>query len=125
MSAYVASADGSHRRSLAGPTPYLTTAKWSPKGTWIAFDQEVLTGVHHLFLIHPDGSGLTNLTAQAPFGMCCARWSPDGTALLAAGTSTTNDQSYLFVVPVDGRPVAQVTTVAAQYWNFSWGPTSR
>jgi hypothetical protein len=124
MSAYAASADGSHLRSLAGPTAYLTTAKWSPTGDWIAFDQAVTHG-HDLFDIHPDGSGLTNLTAKSRAGFCCARWSPDGTALLAAGSVTADDESYLFIVPIDGSPIAQVTTIPALYRSYAWGPSSR
>ena len=125
MSAFVASPDGSHLRSIVGPTPYLTTAKWSPKGAWIALDQEGLTSAHDLYLIDPDGSGLTSLTGSFPAGLCCARWSPDGTALLAAGTVTTDEESYLFIVPLNGGPIAQVTTVPALYHGFSWGLGSR
>jgi len=76
-------------------------------------------------VIHPDGSGQTNLTADLEPGICCARWSPDSTALLAAGTATTDDESYLFIVPISGGPIAQVTTIAALYEDFSWGPASR
>ena len=111
---------------LTAPAAFVTTAKWSPDGTWISYDRPLAgTGIHDLVLVHPDGSGETNLTADFAPGICCARWSSDSSALLAAGTEDRDDQSELFIVPINGDPIAQVTTVPALYVDYSWGPASR
>jgi len=46
---------------------YLEQLSWSPDGKWIAF-QSSENNLHDLYLIHPDGSGLTNLTKGAYTG---------------------------------------------------------
>jgi len=129
MSVYIVPREGVVRLTqIAGPTPFLTSAKWSPDGSWIAYDRTSYagpSGFHDIYLIHPDGSGQTDLTVSFDPGMCCARWSPDSTALLAAGTTSSDDQSNLFIVPIDGSKIYQVTNTPALYTDFSWGPASR
>jgi Sigma-70 region 2 len=112
--------------AIAGPGANIDTATWSASGSWIAFDRPITgTTIHDLYVIHPDGSGGINLTARFEPSVCCARWSPDSTALLASGTATTGDQSELLIVPLNGDPIAQVTSTPAQYLDFSWGRASR
>ena len=56
---YVVHADGSGLRRITPATTWATTARWSPDGRWIAFDQvDRPDGAHDLFLVHPDGSGV-------------------------------------------------------------------
>ncbi len=123
MQVYVVGAAGGTPHALTQPKGFLTTAKWSPDGAWIAFDQPA-GSLHDLLVMHPDGSGLRNLTESFSAGVCCARWSPDSTALLAAGTGGDNDRSELLIVPVNGDPIAQVTTMPAFYEDFSWSPAA-
>ena len=125
MRAYVVGAAGGSPVAISQAFNFLTTAKWSPNGTWIAFDRPASGSDHDLFLIHPDGSGEVNLTTNFEPGICCARWSPDSSALVAAGTVSGDDQSYLFIVPIDGGTIHQVTTVPAMYTDYSWGPAAR
>ncbi len=125
MRAYVVAASGGSPIPLTAAGPSVSTASWSPDGTWIAFDRAIPgTGTHDLFVVHPDGTGETNLTTDFEPSMCCARWSPDSRALLTAGTVTENERQ-LFIVPISGGPIYQVTTTPGLYSDFSWGPASR
>jgi Tol biopolymer transport system component len=124
MSVTVVDADGGDATVIAGPGSFITSARWSPDGRWIAFDRATNGSIHDEFIVAPDGTALTNLTESLAAGVCCGRWSPDSTALLVAGTGSTNDQSNLLIIPVDGSPIAQVTNSPSFYTDFSWGATS-
>jgi PQQ-like domain/WD40-like Beta Propeller Repeat len=74
-----------------------SNAVWSPDGSLIAFSRE-----HNVFVIHPDGSGLRELshcpTATRPF-RCSAdfpAWSPDGHSV------AYTDQHAIYVVDAAG-----------------------
>ena len=54
--------------------------KWSPDGTHIAFDGNAGDG-WEIFLIKPDGTGLTRLTRNDTLD-ANASWSPDGTRIV-------------------------------------------
>lgn len=125
MRIWVIDADGGDPVSLTADRAVYTGAEWSPDGRRIAFDRDNGSGWHDLFVVEPDGSGETNLTESFTPGVCCARWSPDSSALLVAGTVSDNEESYLFIVPVDGSPIAQVTTLPGWLTSYSWGPASR
>jgi hypothetical protein len=121
---YVVAAAGGEPVAIAGPAAILVTAAWSPDGAWIAFDGALGGGRPAAHVVHPDGSGLVDLTSASGLGACCLHWSPDSRALLIQATATDNDHAELFVVPVDGSPIFQVTQSPALYENVSWGPAS-
>jgi WD40 repeat protein len=126
MRIWVVDADGGEPAPLTSDASIYTGAAWSPDGRWIAFDRVAADGhTHDAYVMRPDGSGATNLTGSFAPGVCCARWSPDSSAMLVAGTTGANRESYLFIVPIDGSPIAQVTTEPGFYQDFSWGPVSR
>ena len=111
-------------KTLVADTPGASSARLSPDGTWIAFDR-LAGGFHDLIVIHPDGSGERNLTATFGPGVCCGQWSPDGRALIVAGTTSDDTQDDLFVVAADGSGIWQVTNDPSAYSDFGWGPGSR
>ena len=125
MRAWVVPAMGGEAVAISGQSPFITSAHWSPDGRLIAYDAPGAGSGHDLFVVAPDGSGVRNLTADFEPGVCCARWSPDSTALLTAGTLGPNEQSLLYIVPVDGGETRRVTSVEGFYEDFSWGPASR
>ena len=126
MTVYVVDASGGTPKAIAGPAAFITFARWSPDGTWIAFDLPTGgAGTHDEYVIHPDGSSSTNLTARFNPGVCCGRWAPDSSALVVAGTAGADDLSDLVIVPVNGDPIFQVTQSPAFYTDFSWSPAKR
>ena len=83
---YVVNIDGSAPHQLktpAGVDP--TSAQWSPDGNWIAFSGSDPTSndSFEVYLIHPNGSGLREITSPTQGCSSFAPiWSPDGTKLL-------------------------------------------
>lgn len=118
---FVSDATGQHIRRLTDWGTWTTSARWSPSGTWIAFDRVNTGNFHDEFLVRPDGSDLHVLnTNTVNGGSCCAQWSPDGRDLLYEHTDGSNDVALWFV-GVDGtsRP-RRVTGTRGDYLSFAW-----
>ncbi|TMQ03961.1 MAG: hypothetical protein E6J90_52555, partial [Deltaproteobacteria bacterium] len=80
---YVMRADGvGSPRQLTGDTASDRLPRWSPDGNWIAVFSN-RSGPLQIWKIHPDGSGLTQLT-DAPTNMAYPVWAPSGTLMAAA-----------------------------------------
>jgi hypothetical protein len=108
-------------RKLVADAPAATSARFSPDGTLIAFDKQSSTPFHDLWVVDPDGTGATNLTPAFDPGVCCAQWSPDGQAMLVAGTTSDDSHNDLFIVAADGGGIWQVTNDLNVYTGFLWG----
>lgn len=111
-------------KTLVADAPGASSARLSPNGAWIAFDRSADRS-RDLILVHPDGSGERNLTATFVPSVCCAQWSPDGRALVVAGTSSDDAHTTLLVVAADGSGIWQVTDEPSAYSRFGWGPANR
>ncbi len=120
----IAPAVGATVQTLVADAMGATSAHFSPDGSWVAFDRATRLGAaHDLFVVHPDGTGETNLSASFDPGVCCGLWSPDGKALLIAGTSSDDQHNDLFIVSLAGD-VWQVTRSPGTYTGFQWGATA-
>jgi Tol biopolymer transport system component len=120
---FVVDADGSDARRI---TPWSVTlrAEWSPDGEWIAFDMAESEPVpRDLFLVHPDGTGLTQITSNEDNKMSFApAWSPDSRTLLFIRREYTEGSTDLWTVNVDGTGMSQVTHQPAEYTGYRWLP---
>jgi TolB protein len=122
----VVNADGSGLRRV---TAYAIKAgdgpDWSPDGTQILFrspETENFTDCN-LFSIHPDGTGLRQVTHAAPqTKIYSASFSPDGSAI-TFGKTGVNAQADVWRTNLDGSALAPVTRTAAWDSAPDWGPT--
>ena len=115
--------------AITEPGAFTESAGWSLSGDWIVFNKKsgpVGVKGSDLYLVHPDGSGLSAITTEGAAGksdQVGAVWSPDGTRLLLTvvpgGPVKRGD---LWIVNVDGTGLAQLTDTPAQYWGYSWQP---
>jgi TolB protein len=109
---FTVATDGSDLRQV---TPWELDANepdWRPDGSLIAFNSpaaSLLPGrEQNIFTIHPDGTGLKQLTAHlsaAPDGSQGTfdpSWSPDGTQLIFTHIPSTGGLADLFVMNFDG-----------------------
>ena len=130
---YVIGADGSGLRNLTN-TPISvggareTIPKWSPDGDWIVFNKKSgpVDKGSDLYLIHPDGSGLSAITTGGSAGasdQVGAAWSPDGTRLLFT-VWPAGQLGDLWIVDLDGTGLTRLTDTPAEYDGYSWQPGS-
>jgi Tol biopolymer transport system component len=75
---------------------------WSPDGNWIAFCGAGPVGTQDVWIVHPDGSALTDLTPDAEIDLDPA-WSNDSQSVLFDRMSTRPTKVWsLFSVSVQG-----------------------
>lgn len=126
--------DGSDLRQV---TPWALDAdnpEWSPDGSLIAFDAPaaaLLPGrEQNIFTVHPDGTGLNQLTAHLSAaadgsqGTFDASWSPDGTRMIFTHIPSTDGLANLYVMNRDGSDLlilAETTTLNESHavWGVS------
>jgi len=107
-------------------------ALWSPRGDRIAFVRRNSAGDFQIFTIHPDGSGLTQLSHTHGNDAHLA-WSPDGEHLLFASSRmgfkdealyTEAPQPYgeIFAMKADGTDVQQLTDNQWEEGGPAWLP---
>jgi Tol biopolymer transport system component len=107
---------------------------WSPHGDRIAFVRRNSAGDFQIFTIHPDGSGLRQLTRTHGNDAHLA-WSPDGEHLLFATSRmgfkdealyTDAPQPYgeIFMMRADGTDVQQLTDDQWEEGGPAWLPES-
>lgn len=120
---FVADVANFKSEAIAHSNGCATSARWSPDGNWIAFDDETNgRGGHDVWLVHPDGTGLVNVTGSLAVGVCCSQWSPDSSRLLIQGGDAAKAEVDLWVVNVDGSSARQLTTEPSLYKWYVWSP---
>lgn len=107
---------------------------WSPRGDLIAFMRRI-NGFFEVMTIHPDGTGLQQLTHTRGNEAHIA-WSPDGERILFTSSRmgfkdevfyTNNPQPYgeIFVMRYDGTDVEQLTDDQWEEGVPAWQPHER
>jgi len=125
---YIMNADGSEERRLTDPGIIAGDADWSPDGEWIVFATFPLTEYNfstpetsNLFRIHPDGSGMEQLTFNETTDLRSTQphYTPDGKWIIF--TSVTPSSRSLWVIPAQGGdPI--VLAPGGIYTHGTWQP---
>jgi len=97
---------------------------WSPDGTRIVFEH-----LGRLYVVRPDGGGLTQLTLRlgnqtTSFPAFDAGWSPDGTRIvfsLRIPTGPRTTMEGIYTARVDGTDIRPVTTSPTRDDKADWG----
>jgi Tol biopolymer transport system component len=84
-----------------------TYPRWSPAGNWIAFIRR-----GDVYVVKPDGTSLTNLTADGTINAIA--WSPDGSRLAFSA------DHYLGVINPDGTNLIRISNIQPGF--MSWSP---
>ena len=115
--------DGSGERVVASPAGM---SAWSPDGTKILFSGDPWFATPGLFVVNPDGSGLTRLL-DADFDdppgnwLGYPAWSPDGKTIAFL---RENDYMWwpVYVVNADGSSPRMLDAPGASNFEPSWSP---
>jgi Tol biopolymer transport system component len=98
---------------------------WSPDGQWLLFRGAPADGSLNVEKIHPDGTGLANLTNEPPTGhqYASSSFSPDGTMITTARTRGTGPQGAadVFVMRANGSNIRPVTRTRLWDSGTDWG----
>jgi Tol biopolymer transport system component len=77
-----------------------------------------------LFLVHPDGGGLTPIHLQTGGGFSFAfapGWSPDGTSIVFSLFLSKTGQEDIYTAKADGMDLVQVTDTLDTERFADWG----
>jgi eukaryotic-like serine/threonine-protein kinase len=114
--------DGSSLRQLTDDAYKDRGPIWSPDGKTIAFYSN-RSGRYEIWMIHPDGSGLVQVTKGLGHGPWFPRWSPDGSML----ASPDGTDSYLIRLQTAGATAEALPSPGDGLWFdvAGWSPDGR
>jgi Tol biopolymer transport system component len=128
---YVMNADGSNVVRISTPDPSQDhNPAWSPSGDRIAFVRSLEEGsappVGDIFVVNPDGSGLTNVTNN-PAEYITPSWSPTGAKIAFSGNlpGFEAQSSEIFVMNADGTGRVDVSNNPAYDFDPDWSADGR
>jgi len=83
-------------------------------------------GSANVYRVHPDGTGLTNLTERrrSGYSYLSSTFSPDGKRIVSARTPGTGPEGAadLVVMNADGSNIRQLTKTRLWESSVDWGP---
>ena len=114
---WIIDADGSNPTQVSGGGGF-APFDWSPDGQWIAGVVST-SGNDDIWLIHPNGTGLTQLTSL-PGRQIAPSWSPDGSKI--AFENDHGADSDVWVVDAAGGVAVALTSGGGNDFHPSWSP---
>ena len=104
---YKVDEDGSHEARITAPTDISDAPSWAPDGRRVVFGR--LSGASGLYIVNPDGTDLTQVTAPPP------GWVDDGPmalgdAIVFVRSDTAAGLVMIYRVNVDGTGLTRLTS---------------
>lgn len=116
---YVVNRDGSGLQRLTTEPGIDAEPDWSPDGHAIAFNSD-RDGDAELYIMRPDGRGVTQVTRNDGVQDIQPDWSPNGRRFLFASDASGNND--IWVIDTDGEDARQLTTDPAVDERPAWRP---
>ncbi len=113
---YVMRSDGTDTRRVTFDGTYNTSPCWSPKGDKIAFSGR--RGTNQIFIVNPDGSGLTQLTTEG--NNEDPSFSPDGRYIVFS--SDRDGRKGVYVMRANGENQKRITPRNLKAYAPRWSP---
>jgi TolB protein len=113
---YIMRRDGSDVKRITFEGSYNTSPCWSPKGDKIIFAGR--RGTNQIFMVNPDGSGLTQLTSQGNNEE--PSFSPDGRYI--AFSSDRDGGKSIYIMRANGENQKRITPRNFKAYAPRWAP---
>jgi len=113
---YTMRADGADMKRISFEGSYNTSPAWSPKGDKIVFAGR--RGGNQIFIINPDGSGLTQLTSQG--NNEDPSFSPDGRYI--SFVSDRDGVKGIYIMRANGEAQQRITPRTMKAYAPRWSP---
>ena len=120
MTVYIADADGANERGLVPTTGLEYSPSYSADGRWVVYTAE-REGQADIFRIHPDGTGLEQLTNDLAFddqGVL----SPDGKRLAFVSTRS-GGTAAIWLMDLASKTSTLLTKHPSGHFRPSWSPS--
>ncbi|NWF76309.1 MAG: Tol-Pal system beta propeller repeat protein TolB [Nitrospirae bacterium] len=111
---YTMKKDGSNLRRITFEGSYNTSPSWSPKGDKIVFTGR--RGLNQIFIVNPDGTGLTQLTANGNNEE--PSFSPDGRYITF--TSDRDKIKGVYIMRANGEFQKRISPENLKAYNSRW-----
>ena len=109
-------ADGADMKRISFEGSYNTAPAWSPKGDKIVFSGR--RGGNQIFIVSPDGSGLTQLTSQG--NNEDPSFSPDGRYI--SFVSDRDGVKGVYIMRANGESQQRITPRTMKAYAPRWSP---
>jgi TolB protein len=119
---FIADADGKNEKRLVTVGESDSSPALSRNGQWVAFTSEKM-GQSDIYRIHPDGTGLEQLTND-PACDDQAALSPDGNTLAFMSTRG-NGHSNIWLLDIPSKKIRNLTDSTSGNFRPAWSPDGR
>src|SRR5580704_12107743 len=105
---YILPIEGGQAKLISGGMAFDSQPRFSPDGQWITFisDRE---GSENIWIIHPDGSGVKQVSKNTADDFGSPAWTPDGKYIVASKMPFGIGANELWMFHVDGGTGVQIT----------------
>ena len=100
--------EGGQAKLISGGMAFDSQPKFSPDGQWITFisDRE---GSENIWIMHPDGTGVKQVSKDANNEFTSPSWAPDGKYIFVSKAQFGIGSSEIWMYHVDGGSGVQIT----------------